>query len=144
MIITVDAVRNKNQLLNTDAISDTAIEEAIEEAYSTVKDRLEGVYDLSSYNDLDDNYPYNLKLYTKLIAAGNLIISFYPDQSDAIKVAEMYKKEAFDNIKAILDKQKRLNIELSKNPVGLSFTYEEDTSEIAVNDFISNARCKYL
>lgn len=140
--LTNEDIRIKNRpLLMTSHIIDSDITDARVEAFQTVQERLEGFYDLSSYSA--DEMPSAIALYTKNIAAGNLIISNYPDNQDAIKVGEMLRNEAFTNIKAIIDRQKRLNIPLSTNESELKFSYTPDCVETHVNDFIDSARQRY-
>lgn len=138
LLITVLEVRNKNKgFLLTDTISDADIEEVILESQTTVFNRIGGLYDDTQINST--NCPKDLKLCFKLLAAGDLIITNYPDKPNAVTVGQGYRKDAFDDLKSILSEERRLkNLPKDNTPAVVPFLSVSNDIDDKADTFISN------
>lgn len=95
-----DRVRNKNKdLLLTDKISRTEIEQSILDSKRTFLARI-----YENYDTVIDDTKFNdtMNLGVLLITCATLIFDNYSDQEQALKVAESYNKQASDLIKSII------------------------------------------
>lgn len=138
LLITVLEVRNKNkEFLLTDTILDSEIEDQIKESQITVFNRIGGLYDDTQINST--NCPKDLKLCFKLLTAGSLILSNYPDKPNAVTVAKEYRQEAFDNLKSILSEERRLkNLPKDNTPAIVPFLSVSNDIDDKADTFISN------
>lgn len=142
-LVTIALVRAKNKdLLLTSNIADADIQAKIDDAIITVFNRVGEVYDTTLIDDT--NCPADIQMCIKLIAASNAITDNYVDMPNAIKVAEMYKNEAFGNIKGIIDGKRRFAL-LTKETAPLSIGFEsvEDEIDTQAQTFIDRANLYY-
>lgn len=142
-LVTIALVRAKNKdLLLTSNIADADIQAKIDDAIITVFNRVGEVYNTALIDD--SNCPEDIQMCIKLIAASNAITDNYVDMPNAIKIAEMYKSEAFGNIKGIIDGKRRFAL-LTKETAPLSIGFEsvEDEIDTQAQTFIDRANLYY-
>jgi len=142
-LVTIALVRAKNKdLLLTSNIADADIQAKIDDAIITVFNRVGEVYNTALIDD--SNCPEDIQMCIKLIAASNAITDNYVDMPNAIKVAEMYKNEAFGNIKGIIEGKRRFAL-LTKETAPLSIGFEsvEDEIDTQAQTFIDRANLYY-
>lgn len=137
-LIDVEDVRKRNKdLLSTDDIIDSEIEEAISDAQITVFTRLNESFEEPIPEPLITD---SIKLCIKLIACSILIEANYSKHEEAILIAKRYYLEAQNNLKSIVNGN-RLQKE-GIQPYQRAISYASSIDERS-NTYLQNIRCKY-
>lgn len=141
--ISILDVRNKNKdLLLTDGIPDTDIQEKIDEAIITVFSQIGETLDDTLIDD--SNCPADIKLCIILVAASDAIISNYVDSDQAIKIAEMYSLRAKTSISAIVAGKRRFSqLQKQQTPLSIPFDYIQDDLDNRIDNYISRINNNY-
>jgi len=135
--ISILDVRNKNKdLLLTDGIADSDIQEKIDNAIITVFSEIGETLDDTLIDD--SNCPADIKLVIILTAASDAIIDNYVDMPNAIKIAEMYLSKAKTTISAIVAGRRRFSqLQKQKAPLSVPFDYIKDDLDNRIDSYIS-------
>lgn len=137
-LIDVEDVRKRNKdLLSTDDIIDSEIEEAISDAQITVFTRLNESFEEPIPEPFITD---SIKLCIKLIACSILIEANYSKHEEAILIAKRYYLEAQNNLKSIVNGN-RLQKE-GIQPYQRAISYASSIDERS-NTYLQNIRCKY-
>lgn len=137
-LIDVEDVRKRNKdLLSTDDIIDSEIEEAISDAQITVFTRLNESFEEPIPEPVITD---SIKLCIKLIACSILIEANYSKHEEAILIAKRYYLEAQNNLKSIVNGN-RLQKE-GIQPYQRAISYASSIDERS-NTYLQNIRCKY-
>lgn len=136
LVINSEVRMVNKDLLNTDGISNTDIDNKISEAIITVFSQIGETLDDTLIND--GNCPADVKQCIKLIAAADILISHYADMPNILTIADLYTKKAQKTIDSIVAGKRRFSqLQKQKIPMTVGFDFVQDSSDLNVDRFLN-------